>query len=131
MMRCCHAVQVEVEQQFMADVQLNAIYNPRYWLNLARVASSSSFFWSDGLYTPGPDVGTGYYRHWGEPHRTALAEGSMPSQQRTMPGRGCAGSIGTAQVHHKLNWITTFMDIFQVHSQPLGSLVPSERPVAA
>jgi hypothetical protein len=71
--------QVEVEQQFISEVQLNAIYNPRYWLNLVD-AGSSSFYWADGLYTPGPDVGSGYYRHWGgcQPAlRTADVLGSL------------------------------------------------------
>ena len=56
--------QVEVEQQFIGELQLNAIYNPKYWLNLA-LAGDTQWFWADGLYTPGPDIGTGYYRHWG------------------------------------------------------------------
>lgn len=47
--------QVEVEQQFIANIELNAIYNPRYWLNLAS-AGSSKWFWDDELYTPGPDT---------------------------------------------------------------------------
>jgi hypothetical protein len=66
------STQVEVEQQFIADVQLNAIYTPRYWINLARV-DNNTFFWADGLYTPGPDNGTGYYRHWGAQRCAMLA----------------------------------------------------------
>ncbi len=47
-----------MEQQFIGKFELNAIYNPRYWLNLG-LAGTQQWFWDDGLYTPGPDIGAG------------------------------------------------------------------------